>query len=350
MNEPTLSIIIPVYNAHERIKKCLESLIRQTYQQLEIICVDDGSTDCSLEVLQQYAAEDSRIKVIHQANAGVSSARNRGIEEATGKYLTFVDADDWVEHQTYELALTAFTEGVDLVSFGVIVDGGSNLGLENYCNLQPKGEIRPTPKYLAEMNASLWNKVYRASIINNYKVRFPDGVAYGEDETFFFCYTAVMAGNMYGIRHKLYHYVQYENSAMANPQIDKVLADNLLRTFNYLYSFFYRNGVTNIMYPVLSRKFGILFRYAQNQGNINVMLPQLTRAAKQSGLYDSCQEPYILKLKMLNLSPLHRFFHWYTGNRECYGVAGMSFLSITYESERRIYRLLGRLVRIINEN
>ena len=137
---------------------------------------------------------------------------------------------------------------------------------------------------------------------------------------------------------------------MANPQIKKVLIDNLLRAFNYLNSFFKRNGVSIFMHPLLSRKLCVLVLHAQKQGNINTLLPQLTQAAKQSGLYDSCREPFMMKLKMLNLSPLHRFFHWYTGNRECYGVAGMSFLSITYESERRIYRLLGRLVRIINEN
>lgn len=225
MKEQTLSVIVPIYNANERVKKCLDSLINQTYQHLDIICVNDGSTDYSLEILQQYATKDSRIKVINQANAGVSSARNRGIEEARGEYISFVDTDDWIEPHTYEKALAAFTEGVDLVSFGVIVDGGHNSGLEDYCNLLPEGVIHPTPKYLAEMNDSLWNKVYRASIINNYKVRFPEGVACGEDETFFFCYTAVMVGNMYGIRHKLYHYVQYENSAMANSQKKKALID-----------------------------------------------------------------------------------------------------------------------------
>lgn len=154
---------------------------------------------------------------------------------------------------------------------------------------------------------------------------------------------------MYGIRHKFYHYVQNESSAMANSQKNKLLVDNLLRAFNHLDRFYKKNEVLIYMNPVLSRKLCVLLQHAQKQGNLNTMLPLLTKAAKQSGLYDSCREPYLLKLRMLNLSPLHRFFHWYKGNRECYGIAGMSFLSITYESQQRIYRLLGQCVRIINE-
>ncbi len=276
MTNPLISIIVPVYNTAPWLKRCLDSICSQSYNNLEILCINDGSTDNSAEILAEYEKKDSRIKVFTQANAGLSAARNTGLRNATGEWITGVDSDDYLYPGIYKQAISHCREGIDMVFFGVIVDGGSNLGLENYCNLQPKGEIRPTPKYLANTSASLWNKVYRTNIIHSYKVRFPEGVAYGEDKTFFFCYTAVMTGKMHGFQHKLYHYVQNGDSAMANPQIDKVLADNLLRAFNYLYSFFYRNGVANIMYPVLSRKFGILFRYAQNQGNINVMLPQLT--------------------------------------------------------------------------
>ena len=97
MNRPVISIIVPVYNVAPFLSRCLDSLVGQTYENLEIICVDDGSTDGSAAILDACAAKDSRIKVIHQENAGVSVARNRGLDAATGEFVTFVDADDWLE-------------------------------------------------------------------------------------------------------------------------------------------------------------------------------------------------------------------------------------------------------------
>lgn len=96
-NNPLISIIIPVYNSAKYLLKCLDSIINQTYQNLEIICVNDGSTDNSTKILQNYAKKDNRIKILTQKNAGLSAARNSGIKAATGKYITFVDADDQIK-------------------------------------------------------------------------------------------------------------------------------------------------------------------------------------------------------------------------------------------------------------
>lgn len=93
---PKVSIIVPVYNVENYLRKCLDSLINQTLKNIEIICINDGSTDNSLSILEEYASKDERIIVINQENAGVSSARNRGLEIATGEYIAFVDADDSV--------------------------------------------------------------------------------------------------------------------------------------------------------------------------------------------------------------------------------------------------------------
>ena len=106
MEEKLISVIIPVYNAAEYLPRCLDSILNNTYRNLEIICVNDGSKDSSLEVLNSYAAKDPRVKVIDQENAGVSAARNRGLDEATGEYIAFVDSDDWVHRQYFEVLLT----------------------------------------------------------------------------------------------------------------------------------------------------------------------------------------------------------------------------------------------------
>ena len=97
-----VSIVVPVFNSIGTLERCISSIISQTFEQLEIILVDDGSQDGSLSICNKLASEDTRIKVIHQNNAGVSSARNAGIQESTGKWLMFVDSDDWIESNTIE--------------------------------------------------------------------------------------------------------------------------------------------------------------------------------------------------------------------------------------------------------
>ena len=94
---PCITIIVPVYNVEKYLRRCLDSIIGQTYQNLEILCIDDGSTDSSGEICKQYAAQDERIKVLRQENHGVSAARNKGLDAATGEYIAFVDSDDYIE-------------------------------------------------------------------------------------------------------------------------------------------------------------------------------------------------------------------------------------------------------------
>ena len=100
-----LSVIIPVYNVQEYLGRCLESVIQNTYKNLEIICINDGSTDHSFEILQEYAKKDRRFIVINQKNMGVSAARNTGLEIASGENIAFIDSDDWIHPQYFEILL-----------------------------------------------------------------------------------------------------------------------------------------------------------------------------------------------------------------------------------------------------
>ena len=118
--EVKISIIIPVYNVEKYLHECLDSIINQTFKDLEIICVDDGSTDKSSEILEEYEQKDKRFTVISQPNKGVSAARNRGMQQAKGKYIMFVDSDDYVHPRFYELLLQALKEeGADIAGCDV---------------------------------------------------------------------------------------------------------------------------------------------------------------------------------------------------------------------------------------
>ena len=103
MNQnPRISVIVPVYNVEQYLPRCVESILAQTYENLEILLVDDGAKDGSGAICDAYARQDERVKVIHKENGGLSSARNAGIDASTGEYLSFVDSDDWIEPDMYE--------------------------------------------------------------------------------------------------------------------------------------------------------------------------------------------------------------------------------------------------------
>lgn len=105
LESPLISVIVPVYKVEEYLARCVDSILGQTYRNLEILLVDDGSPDRCGEICEEYAARDTRIRVIHKENGGLSSARNAAIDVAQGEYLGFVDSDDWIEPETYEALL-----------------------------------------------------------------------------------------------------------------------------------------------------------------------------------------------------------------------------------------------------
>lgn len=120
LNDPLISVIVPVYNQEQYIKRCVDSLLNQTYQNLELILVDDGSFDSSPGICDRYALQDSRVHTVHKRNGGASSARNAGIDVAKGEVLTFVDADDWVARDTYRYAISLIKQyEADGIEYGI---------------------------------------------------------------------------------------------------------------------------------------------------------------------------------------------------------------------------------------
>ena len=130
-----ISVIIPVYNVEKYLKRCLDSVINQTYKNLEIILIDDGSTDKSGNICDEYAAKDKRIIVIHKENGGLSDARNKGLDICTGDYISFIDSDDWIENGFYEYVVNNVKDN-DLLIFDYYITNGKNSKWIKYKNTE----------------------------------------------------------------------------------------------------------------------------------------------------------------------------------------------------------------------
>lgn len=180
--QPLISIIVPVYKVEKYINRCVESLVRQTYSNLEIILVDDGSPDKCPQMCDEWAEKDKRIKVIHQKNGGLSNARNNGIDKATGEYIVFVDSDDSIDPIFCEVLLDKLLEtGVDIIGCGAYRDFREpvyELG-ETHFTIIKRPELMP---YMLNDNFSAaWGKVYKRKAIGD--VRFPEGRIFEDTST-----------------------------------------------------------------------------------------------------------------------------------------------------------------------
>lgn len=178
-----VSIIIPVYNVEKYLERCLDSVINQTYKNIEIICVNDGSIDKSLDILEIFKNKDDRIKIFKQENKGLSETRNRGINLSKGRYIFFVDSDDWIEKDTIEVLLKKMLEEkVDIVIGGV-----------NKCYFNKKNnkifnknskKVCTTLEYIEyaikekKFIVNVWNKLYKKDILKKNKIEFKKGILY----------------------------------------------------------------------------------------------------------------------------------------------------------------------------
>ena len=213
---PQLSVIVPVYNVENYLRPCLDSILAQTLRDIEIICVNDGSTDGSLRILEEYAAHDSRISVITQENKGLSGARNTGINAARAEYITFVDSDDAIgETSAYEKAVSYMDDDVGFVAFGVqiIGDTAAHKRFEKYFTLPHSGKTELTEQVMLQTDVCAPNKIFRRSIIEQNDIRFPEGLWY-EDNYFFHAYGS-MVSYAYFLPEKWYSYTIRTNSIMS---------------------------------------------------------------------------------------------------------------------------------------
>ena len=234
MNKPTenattdaiVSVIVPVCNAAYYLKKSVGSILRQTCRDLEIILVDDGSTDKSGEICDGFAAKDPRVKVIHKANGGVSSARNAGLDAASGKYVTFVDDDDWLPENAVDTLLQAMISRNADISAGMIqvigLVSSKLMGFRGDCTVHCDNtdELTGFIQVIKEF-PSACAKLMRKDVITRNRLRFDEQMNYGEDTLFMWQYISCCQV-ISAVSDIVYHYSKIvENNSTAGVYADK---------------------------------------------------------------------------------------------------------------------------------
>ena len=219
-NAALISVIIPCYNAEYTITKCLTSVIFQNYQNLEIIIVDDGSTDKTSEIITEFQKKDVRIILFKQNNSGVSKARNKGIEIASGSFICFVDSDDWVEREYCSVLYQSIVENnVDISIAEAVIEDENNKQRDNKQISSPSTEVydkHTALKLLLEdkvIQSHPWAKLYKSTLLKN--IQFPENLEAFED--YFIMFRVFdSAEKVVKINNQVYHYVQLPNSLSHN--------------------------------------------------------------------------------------------------------------------------------------
>jgi len=220
MSIPDISVIVPIYNVEKYLYKCLDSIVTQTLQNIEIICVNDGSTDSSLEILNQFAQKDNRIKIIDKPNGGLVSARKAGVNKAIGNYVGFVDSDDWIEKDFYEKMLNAQAQtGADVVASDCFLDFGENSSVvKNKFDADVYKKDDFISNFLCtdtffeySLQPHIWSKLYRRELLVKIQNMVDERIMIGEDAAV--VYPSVFEAESICITDICgYHYVQHTGS------------------------------------------------------------------------------------------------------------------------------------------
>ncbi len=276
----TVSIIVPVYNAENTIGRCIDSILGQTYQDFELFLMDDGSCDATPGILDACAAKDSRIHVVHKENSGVSDTRNRGLSLASGEYIQFLDADDWITPDATRLFVRAMEDnpGCDMV----IADFYRVIGK----NFSPKGDIDEEglltrEEYADEMvkcpadfyYGVLWNKFYRRRIIEEYRLRMDTQLNWAEDFIFNMEYV-LHTNQIYVLKVPVYYYVKTEGSLVAQggASISRVvrMKMDVIEYYSRFYKDIYAEGGYLLRSPAI---YSFLLNFARD-GSVTPVEPR----------------------------------------------------------------------------
>lgn len=245
-----VSVIVPVYNVEKYLKRCLDSLINQTLSDIDIICINDGSKDSSLQILEQYAQKDSRIVLYNQENSGLSVARNTGLEHASGEYIGFVDSDDWVDLDFYEKLYNSAKNNNADIAVADFIREHPNKKPKRLKLKEEKIYTTPEDKFMickVHREGCVWNKIYRTEFIKSINLKFVPKMYY-EDRDFtirslYFSKKLVTTPNTYyryfvnpkSIVNKRRNYIQDEHYIIVRQQVLQFIKEHNIKVPDGLY-------------------------------------------------------------------------------------------------------------------
>lgn len=339
---PLISVIVPVYNTSEYLRKCLDSICGQTYRNLEIICVDDGSTDNSAQILQEYASKDPRVKIIIQKNAGPSAARNAALDIAAGEWITGVDSDDYLEKDTCEYIVSHIHPEDDIIIFEVIEEDPWAVKLcENYC--KEYGAFKPTRNLIMENEVIFCNKWWRKSLIEKNLVRFPVGLKY--EDAYFWYVLAPYAQQVRILPEAKYHYVRRSNSIMSQTEKGCLFALDHIYIAEKVLEFYKAHPLSydmrNLGVEVLFRYFSIA-EFFLPSSQYDCLVQQTHKiVCRQSW----CPHLASVLAFVRPLKKWERYFVTHRKGKTSYGIGPIKLLTMNYREGVKIWRFCGIKVR-----
>lgn len=271
--QPKVSIVVPIYNMEGYLTRCLDSLITQSFVDIEIIAVNDGSTDSSLSILHEYAKADCRVVVINKNNGGVSSARNEGIQAARGAYIGFVDPDDWVDEDMYGAMYKAATDDhADIIMCTYVREFGSH-SKEKKFDLPtkvmygrdevqskimrrlvgPLKEELASPEYL-DAWGTVWSKLYRSELIKNNDVQFVDLSIVGSNEDSLFNIHAFYNAHSFVFLNQAYYHYWRANSESVTSGYNPSLIQNFSQLYQLIDDFLIKNSLHEDYHSALNNR------------------------------------------------------------------------------------------------
>lgn len=239
------SIIVPVYNVENEIRECLDSIKNQTFADFEVLCVDDCGSDSSMDIVREYASEDSRFKILtHEHNKGVSAARNTALDAVQGEYIMFVDSDDWLELNALETVNNIFNKvKTDVVMFNLYYSY-PNKPKEEYkskIELADNIHIKLDDMSLESFVGVVWNRAYRTSLINDNNIRFPVGLIIEDSEFSFKVSTYI--NTFYTTKTPLYNYRQNRDGSYTTDDIFNERIADEIEIYKRCYRFAKERGI-----------------------------------------------------------------------------------------------------------
>ncbi|MDR0723948.1 MAG: glycosyltransferase [Endomicrobium sp.] len=236
LNMPKISIIIPIYNVEKYIKQCLESIISQSLKDIEILCIDDCGTDSSIKIVESFAKKDSRIKIIQlDKNKGLGAARNVGIKNSNGKYIIFVDSDDYIDPNLLEIAYAKIEKlQLDSVWYNVKLfnDTKKSFTKDNYFLKTSAGILNITPNNINKFTVIACNKIYRTSVIKKNNIMFSENILFEDLEFYYKFFTK--SKETYFINKHLYIYRLRPNSILSSKKNREDIFKAIKNVYYYL--------------------------------------------------------------------------------------------------------------------